>query len=130
MSIGCWVLLIAALVVLAVGCILAIIALCALNPYVGIAAAIVFGVGLILLFLWLFLCAHQDCKMFNWLRWIVIWILIIAPIVGLLIWTIGKDWKCALAATLILWAYWGSVLAILDIVGPRIGCPLAGPPFP
>jgi PKD domain len=130
MSLGCWILLILALVVLVAGCIVGIVAACTANPYAGIAAGILFVVGLILLALWLFLCAHADCKIFNWFRWIVIWILYAAPIVALIVGLVGKNWPCALFALIILWAYWGTVLAILDTVGPKIGCSLLPPPWP
>lgn len=130
MSIGCWVLLIVALIILICGCVVGIVAACTLNPYAGIAAGILFVVGLILLALWLFLCAHADCKIFNWVRWIVIWILFAAPIVAVIVGLIGQNWLCALFTVIILWGYWGTVLAILDIIGPKIGCPLVAPRWP
>jgi len=119
----------AALVLGVVASILGIIAGCSANPYVGIAAGIVGVVALALLILWLIFCARNNCAIFNWARWIVIWILMIAPIVGIIVGIIGTP-VCGIIATGILWGYWGLVLAILDIAGPKIGCPLSPPPFP
>jgi hypothetical protein len=129
MNAGCWILLLAALVLGVIASILGIIAGCSANPYVGIAAAIVGVVALALLILWLIFCARNNCAIFNWARWIVIWILMIAPIVGIIVGIIGNP-ICGIIATGILWGYWGLVLAILDIAGPKIGCPLSPPPFP
>jgi len=53
-----------------------------------------------------------------------------APIVGIIVGIATNSFPCGLFATIILWGYWGSVLAILDIAGAKIGCPLTPPPFP
>ena len=130
MSIGCWILLILALTLGVVACILAIIAACTGNIYLGIAAGVVAVIFFILLFLWLFLCASGNCAIFNWARWIVIWILMIAPIIAIIVALTTQDFICGLVAVGILWAHWGTVLGILDIAGPKIGCALTAPPFP
>ncbi len=129
MSLGCWILLIAALILGVVACILGIIAACTSNPYLGIAAGIIAFVALVLLVLWLIFCAPGNCGIFNWLRWIVLWILMIAPIVGIIVGIVTNP-ACGVIAAFILWGYWGIVLAILDIAGPKIGCPLTPPPWP
>jgi PKD repeat protein len=129
MPAGCWALLIAALILSIVGAVLGIIAACTANYYLGIAAGIIGVVALILLILWLILCARGHCDVFNWVRWIVIWILMAAVIVGIIVAIVGGV-VCGGLATAILWSYWGVVLAILDIAGPKIGCPLVAPPWP
>ena len=129
MPAGCWVLLIAALILGVVGAVLGIIAACAANPYLGIAAGIIGVVALILLILWLIFCARGHCDVFNWARWIVMWILMLAVIVGIILAIVSSP-LCGLMAAFIMWGYWGVVLAILDIAGPKIGCPLLPPPWP
>lgn len=130
MSIGCWILLIAALLLGLVACVLGIIAACSSNIYVGIAAGIVAVVSFVLLGLWLGFCARGNCGIFNWIRWVTIWILMIAPVVGVIVGLIAGGFACGVFATVILWGYWGAFLAILDIAGPRIPCALTAPPFP
>ena len=112
-----------------IACVLGIIAACIRNPYLGIAAGIIGFIALVLLIIWLIVCARFDCRLFNWARWIVIWILMAAPVVALIVW-LFVGFPCALLTLAILWAYWGVVLAILDVAGPKIGCPLVPPPWP
>src|SRR6202011_5755589 len=120
MGLPCWILLITALVLSALACILGIIAACTLNTPLGIAAGVLGVVALALLAFWLALCAGTDCSVFNTLRHVVMVIIAITPIVALLLGIFGSP-LCGILAGAILWGYWGSVLAMLDLAGPLIG---------
>ena len=128
-SINCAVLLAAALLLGILACVLAIIAACTGNAILGVVAGVLAIVALIALIVWLFICARMNCALFNWARWITLWILLIAPVIGIIVAIFGGV-ICGLIAAIILWGYWGTVLAILDIIGPKIGCPLRPPPWP
>jgi len=122
MSIGCWVLLVLALVLAVVATVLGIIAACASNPYVAIAAVIVAVVALILLVLWLILCARTGCPVLITLIDIVTFIVtVLGPLVGVLVAIFGTPF-CGLLAGLITSGYWGTILGILVFGARLVGC--------
>jgi hypothetical protein len=129
MSISCWILLIIALLMGLVACVLGIIAVCTGNWVLGIVAGILAALALLLIGLWAGFCAAGHCIIFDWIRWIVMGIIAVAPIVAIIVGLIGKSWICGLLAVAILWGYWGIVLVILDNIGPVIGCELKPLPF-
>ena len=132
MNAVCWFLLIAAIVLGVLASILGIGAVCSvpINIPLAIFAAIVGAVALGLFILWLIFCATGNCFIFNIVRWIVMYIMLAAIPVGIVLGIVTLNPICGFGAAFILWAYWGVILTILDIAGPRIGCPLLQlPPF-
>lgn len=102
----CWILLILALAILIYGCVVGIVAACLRNLYAGIVAGILLLIGLLLLALWLWLCARKSCRIFNWVRWVVMYIMIAAIPVALIVKALGPNWLCAVFVAVILFAYW------------------------
>ncbi len=122
MSIPCWILLIIALVLAVVATVLGIIAVCASNPYVGIAAGIVAALAIVFLILWLVLCAAAACKVLLTIIDIVTFIVVVVgPVVGILMAIFGSP-LCGLLAAIITSGYWGTLLGILVFAARRIGC--------
>lgn len=122
MSIGCWVLLIIALVLAVAATVLGIIAACASNPYVGIAAGIVAVLAIVFLILWLVFCAAAACKVLLTVIDIVTFIVVVlGPIVGILMAIFGNP-LCGLLAGIITSGYWGTLLGILVFAARRLGC--------
>jgi hypothetical protein len=107
-----------------VACFAGSTAFCIGNPYLGIAAGVIAVVALVLLAIWLALCARFMCNVFNIIRKTVMWIMIAAPIWGIIAGLIGGGVMCGIASGVILFGYWGMVLLILDNVGPRLPCSL------
>jgi hypothetical protein len=131
MSIGCWILLVLAMAFGNVAVILAIIAWCTLNLYLAIASGVLAALALGFLIAWLALCARGNCAIFNWLRWIVIYIMMyVVPASAIITGIITKDPICGLKSAAVSGSHWGYVLLILDIAGPLIGCTLEPPPLP
>ena len=130
MNVGCWVLLIAAIVLGVLASILGIVAVCSvpINIPLAIAAVIVGVVALMLFILWLIFCATGNCFIFNIVRWIVMYIIAAAIPVGIILGIVTWNLVCGFGAFAILAGYWGVILVILDTAGPRIGCPLLSPP--
>jgi hypothetical protein len=64
------------------------------------------------------------CDIFTLIRKAVMWIMLAAPVWGLIVGIIGGGIWCGIVSGVILFGYWGAVLLILDNAGPRIPCPL------
>jgi hypothetical protein len=129
MSIGCWALLVLAITFSVLAVVLLIIAYCTINYYLAIASGIAATLALVFLILWLALCARGNCAIFNWVRWIVMYIMALTPFVAAFIAIFG-DPSCGIAAAFISWGHWGYTLLILDFAGPKIGCTLEPLPWP
>jgi hypothetical protein len=131
MSCLCSLLLLLGLLAGVLAVILGSIAACTFNPVLGIVAAVLALVGVILIVLWVLLCAKLACRIFDWLRTFVVYmVLVISPVVGLIVSIIGPGVICGVSTSLIISGYWGTILAILDFLGPKFGCPLQDVPWP
>jgi hypothetical protein len=129
MSIGCWVLLIIALVLAVVATVLGIVAVCLLLLYLGIVAIIIALIALVLLLLWLIFCASTACPillaLMDFVIYIVPWVLLVVGILLLIFSGLG----CGLGAFGGSAVYWAIILMMLWAAARRIPClvPVPGP---
>jgi len=121
----CDVLLWLAFLLLLISAILAVLAVCLMNPYLGIAAGILFVLAWIAYGLWAWLCAPispNACQLLNVLECVVTWIIAIVLVLAIIIGFFTGNLLCGLAV-LATEVEWGLFLVAISETQKALGCP-------